>query len=170
MGDVRSIRSVRLQAAAVTPEAWAPFGAVVSDAGSPTDTADLEFLWNDGHVNVIVHDAGDAPRADGALVCGQVNRHDTHTQTLVPLDGAAVVVVAPAGLDLRDAAHLDAVRAFRVEPLVGVHLARGTWHWGPQPAGAGRVRVLNIQGRGYARDTAVAAFGREHGVTFRVVP
>ena len=44
---------------------------------------------------------------------------------------------------------LETVRAFRLAPLAAVHLTRGTWHWGPYPRYAEKVRLFNIQGRGY---------------------
>jgi ureidoglycolate hydrolase len=155
----------------LTPETWRPFGSLPSDEGSPDDTADLEFLWGDGHVNFIAHAYDEiAHAADGAARCDLLNRHDTHTQTLMPMDAASVVVVAPADVDFATPSDLDTVRAFRLEPLQCVHLARGTWHWGPFPVGPGTVRCFNVQGRGYARDNGIAWLGRDHDVVFEVRP
>jgi ureidoglycolate hydrolase len=155
----------------LTPGAWAPFGSLPSDEGSPHDTADLEFLWDDGHVNFIAHAYDEIAHApDGSARCDLLNRHDTHTQTLMPMDVASVLVVAPAGVDFDGAGDLDAVRAFRLEPLQCVHLARGTWHWGPFPLAPGSVRCFNVQGRGYVRDNGIAWLERDHDVVFEVRP
>jgi len=104
----------------------------------------------------------------GGLVCELLNRHDTHTQTLMPMDDDAVVVVAPAELDFSHPSHLDAVRAFEVPRLVPVHLSIGTWHWGPYPLTAASIRVFNVQGRGYVRDNGIAWLERDLGVAFAV--
>lgn len=152
----------RLDPQSLTSEAWAPFGVVPADEGAPgAPEARLEFLWDDGRVNFIGHtwdEVGHGPA--GTLLCDHLNRHDTHTQTLVPVDREAVVVVAPAGCRFDDPADLDTVRAFRLRPLDCVHLARGTWHWGPFPVGPGAVRLLNVQGAGYPRDNTVADLAR----------
>ena len=163
-------RIIRLELETVTPQSWAPFGAIPSDEQTEHDTADLEFLWNDGHVNFIGHtnaeiEVTDAP---GAL-CDVLNRHDTHTQTLMPFDTDAFAVVAPAEVDFSRAADLAAVRAFRLPRLSVVHLARGTWHWGPYPLSADSVRIFNIQGRGYAHDNGIAWLWRDLGVRYEVL-
>lgn len=166
-------RIIRLDLEDVTPESWAPFGAIPSDEQTEHDTADLEFLWNDGHVNFIGHTNAEieltgAPGATGAR-CDLLNRHDTHTQTLMPFDTDAYTVVAPAAVDFSRPSDLDTVRAFRLPQLSIVHLARGTWHWGPYPLLADSVRILNIQGRGYARDNGIAWLWRDLGVRYEVL-
>ena len=121
----------------VTHDAWAPFGTLPSDEGTEHDTSDLEFLWNDGHVNFIGHTNEEIPfTADGLPICELLNRHDTHTQTLMPVSGPAYVVVAPADIDFSRPEHFETIVAFRLERHAVVHLARGTWHWGPYPLGA----------------------------------
>ena len=109
----------------------------------------MRFEWNDGHVNVIGHTADEVDVGEIGLRCELLNRHDTHTQTLMPLDVPAIIVVAPARAHFSDSADLDAVRAFRLEPLDAVHLWVGTWHWGPYPAAGPSVRLFNVQGHGY---------------------
>jgi ureidoglycolate hydrolase len=163
-----SPRTIVLNTEPVTPETFAPFGAVPSDEGSATDLAETEFLWNDGCVNYISHDRNEVVDDAVGLHCTLLNRHDTHTQTLMPVDTAAVVVVAAASLDFTDDRDLDAVKAFRLDRLQCVHLWRGTWHWGPYPAGARSVRLLNVQGRGYPRDNLVVKLDELHGVEFAV--
>lgn len=153
---------LRLRLERVTHEAWAPFGSIPSDAGTEHDRADLEFLWNDGHANFI-HHANDELRFadDGAAICELLNRHDTHTQTLMPFDTDGYVVVAPAGLDFSQPAHFDEIRAFRLPRHSVVQLARGTWHWGPYPVTADSIRIFNIQGTGYVHDNGIAWLARD---------
>jgi ureidoglycolate lyase len=154
----------------VTPEAWAPFGRIPSDEKTEHDDADLEFLWNDGHANFIGHDNGEIVFTEsGGALCELLNRHDTHTQTLMSVDVDAYVVVAPADVDFSQPDHFDTVRAFRLPPLAAVHLTRGTWHWGPYPLAADAVRLFNIQGRGYPDDNGIAWLARDHGVVYEVL-
>ena len=117
-----------------------------------TPTADLEFLLERRLGQL--HRRTRSTRStcvDGRLRCELLNRHDTHTQTLMPMSGDAIVVVAPADVDFSDAAHFDTVRAFvmprhTLRASAPRHLALG-----PVPARrADRVRIFNIQGRGYA--------------------
>jgi ureidoglycolate hydrolase len=163
------LRTVSLPAAPVTADAFAPFGVLPPDEGD-APTADLEFAWDDGWVNYIAHALDEVEIVGGALRCTLLNRHDTHTQTLMPVSGDAVVVVAPAGVDFSAPAHFETVRAFLVPQYTCVHLRRGTWHWGPYPVGAAHVRIFNVQGRGYPRDNAVVRLADDHGVVFDVSP
>jgi ureidoglycolate hydrolase len=161
-------RAIELVPAAATRESFAPFGTLPPEEGDGNPTADLEFLWNDGSVNFIGHTLDELEVRDGRLRCELLNRHDTHTQTLMPMSGAAVVVVAPANLDFSEPAHFDAVRAFALPRHSCVHLHRGTWHWGPYPVGADQLRIFNVQGRGYANDNGIAWLTRDHGVVYEV--
>jgi ureidoglycolate hydrolase len=162
-------RSIVLTAQPLTEAAWAPFGCLPSDEGTAGDRADLEFLLGDGHVNFIGHTFDEIGHdAAGAARCDHLNRHDTHTQTLMPVNADAVVVVAPAALDLHRPEHLDAVRAFVLRPLDAIHLARGTWHWGPFPVTPGTLRLFNIQGRGYPQDNTVASLPALYGLDLAV--
>ncbi|HEX5614397.1 MAG TPA: ureidoglycolate lyase [Acidimicrobiia bacterium] len=167
---MREVRAIELVAEPLTPLRWAPFGTVVSEEGTEHDRAALEFAWDDGAVNFIAHDRDEIPRdADGVMVCDHLNRHDTHTQTLMPVDQPALLVVAPADVGFAAGEDVEAVRAFLLEPLQAVHLFRGTWHWGPFPVEAPRVRIFNVQGRGYPRDNTVSDLGARLGVRFRVL-
>lgn len=165
MGDPRI---VELKPVAATIESFAPYGVLPPDEGDGNPTADLEFLLHDGWVNYIGHSLDEIEVRAGRLRCELLNRHDTHTQTLMPLDNDAIVVVAPPGADFSQAAHFDAVRAFALPRLTCVHLHRGTWHWGPYPMGAEHVRMFNIQGRGYPNDNGIVWLARDHGVVFEV--
>ena len=162
------MRIVRLDAQPATRDTFAPFGSVPPEENDGNPTADLEFLWNDGAVNFIGHTLDELEVVDGWLRCELLNRHDTHTQTLMPMSADALVVVAPADIDFSQPEHFDTVRAFALPRHTCVHLHRGTWHWGPYPVGTDHVRIFNIQGRGYARDNGIAWLARDHGVTYDV--
>src|SRR5262249_30243906 len=102
--------------------------------------------------------------------CELLNRHDTHTQVLMPVDADAYVVVAPAAVDFSDPVHLERVHAFRVPRYACFALHRGTWHWGPYPLDrAGSVRLLNVQGSRYREDNGIAWLARDRGVVFEVM-
>ena len=153
----------------MTHESWAPFGAVPSDEGTEHDTAALEFLLNDGGVNFISHSNDEIPFTDdGAACCELLNRHDTHTQTLMPFDTDGYAVVAPAAVDFSEPEHFETVRAFFLPRLSVVHLARGTWHWGPYPLTDPTIRIFNIQGRGYPNDNGIAWLARDHDTTYEI--
>jgi ureidoglycolate hydrolase len=158
-------------AAALSHGAWAPFGWLPADDTDPVDR-DLvyEFTWGDPHVNVISHTPDEVVRDGDALVCDRFYRHDTHTQVLLPLDVDSVVAVAPAAVPLTSPADLEAVRAFRLRPLDGVALARGTWHWGPFPLGDRPVRLWNVQGKRYAEDNTCADLRARLDTVLRVEP
>lgn len=162
MGEV----AARLRAVELGPEAWEPFGWLPVDDTDPRDgTHTLEFAWSDAHLNVIGHDLTEIPRGPGGLRCEVMYRHETHTQALMSLDSAAVIAVAPAAVGFSHAGDVEQVRAFLLAPLQTVVLHRGTWHWGPFPVGAPRVRLLNVQGRRYLEDNAsVDLAGRDMAV------
>ena len=136
--------------------------------GDGNPTADLEFLWNDGWVNFIGHTLDEIEVRDGRLRCELLNRHDTHTQTLMPMSGDAIVVVAPADVDFSEPAHFDTVRAFALPRHTCVHLHRGTWHWGPYPVGRRRCPHLQHPGPWFADDNGIAWLTRDHDVVYEV--
>lgn len=137
----------------LTAEAWAPFGWLPREDTDPRDGEHrLEFRWDDAHVNIIGHTLAELEVVDDALRCVEMFRHDTHTQTLMPLDQTAVIAVAPAEVALNVPADAGAIRAFMLHPLQAIVLHRGTWHWGPYPVGAASVRLFNVQGLRYAED------------------
>ena len=162
------MKTVTLEPIAATIESFAPDGARPPAEGDGKPTADLEFLLNDGWVNFIGHTLEEIEHDDGRLRCDLLNRHDTHTQTLMPMSGPAIVVVAPPAADFSQPAHFDAVRAFALPVHTCVHLHRGTWHWGPYPVGTDSVRIFNIQGRGYPNDNGIVWLARDHDVVYEV--
>jgi hypothetical protein len=165
MGDQKTVELVPIEA---TIESFAPYGVLPPFEGDGKPTADLEFLLNDGWVNFIGHTLDEIEVRDGSYFCELLNRHDTHTQTLMPMSGDALVVVAPPAVDFSEPAHFDTVRAFALPRHTCVHLHRGTWHWGPYSVGADEVRIFNIQGRGYPNDNGIVELARDHGVVYSV--
>jgi ureidoglycolate hydrolase len=161
-------RTIVLQPEPATRETFADYGVIPPFEGDGNLTADLVFTRDDGWVNFIGHTLDEVEVRDGRLRCELLNRHDTHTQTLMPMSGDALVVVAPPDVDFSQAAHFDTVKAFALPQYTVVHLHRGTWHWGPYPVGAAEVRVFNIQGRGWPTDNSIAELARDHGVVYEV--
>jgi len=167
---VGSVRSIVLEAGPLTEAAWSPFGWLPVDDTDPRDaTFTYEFLWDDVHVNLISHSADEVEHTERGSICAVMYRHDTHTQTLMPLNVDSVVVVAPASVDFSDPADVDQVRAFRLRPLDCFALHRGTWHWGPFPVGTQAVRMFNVQGKRYAEDNASVDLARRCGAVFEVL-
>ncbi len=162
------MRTITLEPITATRESFAPYGVLPPDEGDGNPTADLEFRLDDGWVNYIGHTLDEIEVRDGVLVCELLNRHDTHTQTLMPMSGDALVVVAPPDVDFSRPEHFDTVAAFALPRHTCVHLHRGTWHWGPYPVGADSVRIFNIQGRGYVNDNGIAWLTRDHGVSYAI--
>ncbi len=137
----------------LTGEGWAPFGWLpVADTDPSDGDHRLEFAWHDVHVNLIGHRRDEVPAVAGGLRCEVLFRHATHTQVVMPLDVAAVVVVAPAGRGHADARRRRPGRAFVLDHPPPIVLHRGTWHWGPYPIGADSVELFNVQGLRYAED------------------
>ncbi len=143
---------VTVRAEPLTADAWAPFGALPVDEGNSGDRVHIEFAWGDPHVNYISHRYDEVERTTRGARCDGMYRHNTHTQTLMPLNCESVVAVAPADVDFSRAADVETIRAFRLRPLDCFVLARSTWHWGPFPTEPGSVRMLNLQGRRYSED------------------
>ena len=138
----------------LTREAWAPFGWLPVADTDPRDGADgLDFAWQDVHVNLIGHRRDEVPAVPGGLRCQVLFRHATHTQVVMPLDVAAVVVVAPPELDMV-ARRRRPGPGLRDPAAVLIVLHRGTWHWGPYPVGADSVELFNVQGLRYREDNA----------------
>lgn len=137
----------------LTEAGWAPFGWLpVADVDPRDGKETMTFEWADAHVNLIGHTLTEVPVTPTGLRCDMLFRHDTHTQALMPLNVAAVIVVAPATVEFTDDEDEATIRAFRIEPLESLVLHRGTWHWGPFPIEGPEVRLFNVQGLRYAED------------------
>jgi ureidoglycolate hydrolase len=152
-----------LVAAPLTDDAWSPFGWLPVPDTDPRDGEhQLAFEWGDAHVNIIGHSRSEVPATAAGYRCDMLFRHDTHTQSLMPLNVPAVIAVAPAAVEFADEADRETIRAFRIEPLEALVLHRGTWHWGPFPIDGPEVRLFNVQGLRYPEDnrcTDLAAKG-----------
>lgn len=142
----------KLSPAALTAEAFAPWGDVIETRGDPDriinqgmcgrfhDLARLDF--GDGRAGISLFDA--RARALPHPVA-MVERHPEGSQAFIPLDGVPMLVVvaddaggAPAGL-----------RAFLSGPGQGVNLLRGVWHGVLAPIGAhGLFAVIDRIGDG----------------------
>ncbi len=161
---------VRLQTQPITPEGWAPFGWLpVADTDPADGEHTLTYEWADPHLNVISHAYDEVEHTELGAVCDRMFRHANHTQALMPLNCDALVVVAPANLDLQAPEHLDAARAFLLHPQDAFVLHRGTWHWGPFPLTDEPVQLLNLQGRRYAEDNDCVVLADALGAVAEVV-
>src|SRR4029078_7323820 len=103
-------RPIALTPEPATREAFAPYGVIPPFEGDGRPTADLVFTRDDGWVNFIGHTLAEIEVRDGQLRCELLNRHDTHTQTLMPMSGDAIVVVAPGAVDFSQRTHLHTTR------------------------------------------------------------
>jgi len=148
--------SRRLAPRALDEASWTPFGWLpVADTDPRDGEHRLHFEWADPHVNVIGHTLAEVPQLGDVLRCEMLYRHDTHTQTIMPLRDPCVLAVAPADVRFDDPSDVEAIQAFVLEPLQAIVLHRGTWHWGPFPIAAEEVRLFNVQGLRYAEDNAM---------------
>ena len=138
------------------PRAWAPFGWLPRPDTDPADGEHtLRFEWDDAHLNTIEHTTDEIEQTETGCRCAVMYRHETHTQVLCRSTRRRSSRWRPPTTTFVDAADLDAIRAFVLEPGETVVLHQGTWHWGPFPIrGATSVRLLNVQGRRYAEDNA----------------
>ena len=162
-------RTIAVKAEALTVEGWAPFGQIPVDETEPVDPVHLEFKLADPHCNFIFHSYDEVRRSPGGgPLCDHLNRHDTATQTLMPMNCDAVSVVAPASVDFSATQHLDTVRAFLLRRHEICNLSIGTWHWGPFPIAPGQVRLLNMQGKGFPNDNLVARLDEGLGTLVEV--
>src|SRR5580692_415601 len=99
--DVSGSRA--LLAEPLSEEAWKPFGWLpVADTDPRDGDHQMTFEWSDAHVNLIGHARSEVPETPSGYRCEMLFRHDTHTQSLMPLNVPAVIAVAPAGIELVD--------------------------------------------------------------------
>lgn len=142
-----------IKAEMLTPGSFEPFGWLpVADTDPSDGERRLEFEWGDPHLNVISHEPGEVRHTARGLVCDRMFRHATHTQALLVLDKSSVIAVAPRDAGFERHGDVGRIRAFLLQPLDSLVLARGTWHWGPFPLGDEAVHLYNVQGRFYERD------------------
>src|SRR5271156_4079241 len=87
----------------LSEEAWKPFGWLpVADIDPRDGDHRMTFEWSDAHVNLIGHARNEVPETPSGYRCEMLFRHDTHTQSPMPLNVPAVIAVAPAEVELVD--------------------------------------------------------------------
>lgn len=121
----------RLLVLAVTPEAFAPFGTVVSPSkdGEVFGARDAQLRLDAGTPRFYVMQLKRRP-----LRFERITRHREVTQCLASNDGSPwLLAVAPPGEvdDPNAEPALDDIRGFRIPGGVAIALHRGTWHAGP---------------------------------------
>jgi len=124
-------RLVQIKVELLTPEAFRPFGELLSTATRP---ADFNGLNSDGWK--VAYSATALPlimtlssRYSG-LRFGKLERHRNVTQTFIPLGRipAIVAVAAPTGDDPETIPAPEDVHAFLLDGSAGYVLKRGAWH------------------------------------------
>ena len=136
MASLRSGRPAILRVAALTADAFRPFGTVVeAPVGDPGGRSinegsserfelvdDLELASRDGRPSLALFRAA-ARRFPHAV--RELERHSLGSQTFLPLGTHRfVVVVAPPGAGPTE----DAILAFVTDGRQGIVLAPGVWH------------------------------------------
>ncbi|MCC4248111.1 MULTISPECIES: ureidoglycolate lyase [Microbacterium] len=115
-----------LTAETVSPEAFSPFGVILTPMADGTPFTSEE---------AVLDVSGGIPRfylmslEDKTPEFTRVTRHLETTQTLMAVgDVEWTIAVAPAGIDEPG---LDDLRAFRIPPRTAITMLKGTWHAGP---------------------------------------
>jgi len=65
------------------------------------------------------------------LMCPSLEKHDGTTETLIPVDGDIILVLALSGNDKPDCVDRESVRAVRVRQGDAVTLLPSVWHYAP---------------------------------------
>jgi ureidoglycolate lyase len=129
----------------VTPEAFAPFGQVISTEAAdkwghhttkgPSSVYQSVTIDSDHPVELLIMESDFRP-----FKVRWLERHVEMEQSIIALGGQPfLAVVAPPDVELEDTGlpPLDTIKVFFVPGDAGVHLARGTWHEPPLPLSAG---------------------------------
>jgi ureidoglycolate lyase len=129
-----------LKAEPITPEAFAPFGVVMTEAGRKRlpintygDKLDLyrEDFASDQPIEWFI--VNGRPRWNGVLF---LERHMQLTQTFIPMGKPVLTVVARAGAKEENGfPALTELKAFYVPGDTAFQINRGTWHENPMPLG-----------------------------------
>lgn len=148
----------RLQAHAITAEAFAPFGILIDAAAKAPEIindattrrhSDLARLdLREPILGIYVAQARRFP-----LAIAKLERHAQAAQVFLPLGVHRFVVVVAPGIDAPD---WQRVEAFITAPGQGVSLARGCWHHGLVALGDGD-RFAVLEGGNYREDTVELA-------------
>ena len=109
----------------VTPEAFAPYGALMIPPAEAGERAlHSQWLTEPAEVPVQMH-LNRVPASKLPLSLDEAERHPAAPQAFVPVDVALYVAVVVGDGDAPD---LEAARAFLVPGSVGVVYAPGVWH------------------------------------------
>lgn len=131
---------VSIDVETVSPENFAPFGVVLTEAGRERlpintygETLDLyrENFASDQPIEWFIVRA--RPREHHVIF---LERHLWLTQTFIPIegDGFYTIVARPGAHEEGSFPALDEIRAFYVPTGSAIQLHRGTWHENPLPA------------------------------------
>ncbi len=138
----------RLPAPTVTPENFAPFGWVLTEAGRPrlpiNTYGDKLDLYREGFESdqptewFIVRGKN---RGTGVLF---LERHQQLTQTFIPVGGRGffTVVAPPNCREKNGFPALDELRAFWVPGDAAIQIRRATWHENPMPKEDGTLLLV----------------------------
>lgn len=121
-----------LKASRPTPEAFAPYGTLLTRPPGPSTlerpditywhgTADLADLSASGVTGYLTAHQREA-------VLHSIERHNQTCEAFIPLRGQSLFVVAPPGEP-----DMALARTFLLEPGSSILLHKGTWHWAPFP-------------------------------------
>jgi ureidoglycolate lyase len=150
---MKALRVIRLKPQPLTPEAFAPFGKIITHERS-------EIICTDGVLTArITH----APRKD--LTCHFLNRHLEETQLFIPLGGKdGLFIVAPPSQTVD---HFDpaSVTLFHFPGTCAIQMHVGTWHVAPF-AVTEPIDYINIQGDKVTQYTEVYDFLEKDGLEF----
>ena len=168
----------------VTPEAFAPFGALIEEPSTPPVFSNPGLRsWRlayeaSGATDLMVIRYDYRP-----MTFAKLERHSNVTQCFIPLDEMPWVMVVARPCDADDGPAPEAVRAFLVGGAQGILLWKGTPHAfnrfpaGPPGAtfalltGSDTQEELERQMAGGPRPalTRVVDYGESHGLSFRIV-
>ena len=172
-------RVVRVKAELLTPEAFAPFGEVLSLREQPPDFhGNTSVGWKanfEGSGATLIMTL--SSRYVG-LRCTSLERHLNVTQTFIPLGRVPAIIAVAVPTDGMKTPAPEDVRAFILDGSAGYVLHAGAWHspdrYPLYPPSAEIVIItshetqheLETLERVGWRHTQVVDYAAEHGVTF----
>jgi ureidoglycolate lyase len=135
--QLRSMRSIKLQT--LTPEAFAPFGVVLSPQGRER----LPINTYGDKLNLFREEFQSDQPIEWFIVQGVkrdmqalfLERHMQLTQAFIPMNGDSfiTIVARPNAREENGMIALDEMRAFIVPGDSAIQIHRGTWHENPFP-------------------------------------
>ncbi len=145
--DEQDARTIELTP--LSPQAFAPFGEIISLEHTPKLPIDLYSGANAIHGPVVLQ-ADERPEFILFRVGyrgGEIRyleRHHAMTQTFIPLgNDPYILTVAPPEADIIDGfPDPSTIRAFKIPGDVSINIHRGTWHEPPFPTTDGQKFLL----------------------------